>query len=131
MKTKTLTKIVLTSVLCAPACAVERGVIIYRQGLPEENALYVNLIKKDKSEQKPMFVQSDGMFDADRKLFFTDSAYIEPFMYALPGDTISFQNALHETYLDMGPNKKRVIDINGVKERKIIKIMRPIIERHR
>lgn len=123
MKTKILTKIALASAICAPACGIERGVIIDRQGLSEENALYVNLIKKDKTKQKPLHVESDGMFDADRKLFFMDSTYIEPFMFALPGDTISFYNPRHETFIEMN-RKHRVRDINGAREREIIKTVK-------
>lgn len=106
-----------------PACAVERGVIIDRQGLPEENALYVNLIRKNKKKQKPLHVQSDGIYDADRKLFFNDSTYIEPFIFALPGDTISFFNPKHEQFLDMDA-KHHVRDINGVSEQTMIDYIR-------
>lgn len=131
MKTKTLTKIVIASAICAPSCATERGVIIDRQGLPEENALYVNLIRKNKSKQKPLSVQSDGLYDADRKLFFPDSAYIEPFMFALPGDTISFRNPLHKKYLDMGYDKNRVRDIRGVGEKAMVDYIRLVLERQK
>ena len=95
MKTKILAKIALASSLCAPSCCIERGVVIDRQNLPEEKALYVNLIRADKSKQKPLHIQSDEVFDADRKLFFMDTTYLEPFVYVAPGDTISFYNATH------------------------------------
>ena len=124
MKTKILTKIAIASMLCAPSCAVERGVIIDRQELPEENALFVNLIQKDKSKQKPLVIPDDGMYDADRKLFFMDSTYTEPFVYSLPGDTISFYNAGREQFIDMGRGKNHVRDINGIREHRIIKLVR-------
>ena len=123
MKAKTVTKILIASILCAPACAVEHGVIIDRQGLPEENALYVNLIRNNKKKQKPLHVQSDGMYDADRKLFFNDSTYIEPFIFALPGDTISFYNLWHKKFLEMNA-KHPVRDINGVDEEIIVDYVR-------
>ena len=120
MKTETLTKIALASLLGMPAsCAIERGVVIDRQGLPEENALYVNLIRKDKTKQKPLYVQSDGIYDADRKLFFMDSTYIEPFIFALPGDTISFYNPWHKTFLEMDDKHHHVRKINDVSEETI------------
>ena len=106
-----------------PACAVERGVIIDRQGLPEENALYVNLIRKNKKKQKPLRIPENGIYDADRKLFFTDSSYIEPFIFALPGDTISFYNQLHQQFIEMD-SRRRVRDINGVREEIIIDYVR-------
>ena len=128
MKKETLLKIIIASIACAPACAVERGVIIDRQGLPEENALYVNLIRKNKKKQKPLFIPSNGIYDADRKLFFTDSSYIEPFIFALPGDTISFRNMWHKQFIDMGWDKHRVRDINGVREREIMARIQPILD---
>ena len=133
MSKETLLKLSLAAVLAqvAPSCAVERGVIIDRQGLPEENALYVNLIRKNKSKQKPLSVQSDGLYDADRKLFFPDSAYIEPFIFALPGDTISFRNPLHKKYLDMGYDKNRVRDIRGVGEKAMVDYIRQVLERQK
>lgn len=133
MSKEILLKLSLAAVLAqvAPSCAVERGVIIDRQGLPEENALYVNLIRKNKSKQKPLSVQSDGLYDADRKLFFPDSAYIEPFIFALPGDTISFRNPLHKKYLDMGYDKNRVRDIRGVDEQTMIDYIRNVLDRQR
>ena len=119
MKTKTLTKILLASMLCAPACAVEHGVVICKDKSQSENALYVNLIKKDKSKQKPLHDQTHEAFDADRKLFFMDEEYQETFNYIWAGDTISFRNASHATFLEMNP-KHRIRDINGVRERDFI-----------
>ena len=130
MKAKTLTKILIASIVCAPACAVEHGVIIERQGLTEENALYVNLIRKNKKKQKQLHIGADGIFDADRKLFFMDSTYIEPFIYSLPGDTISFYNPWHKQFIEMD-SKHRVRDINGVREREIMNYIRPILSREK
>ena len=123
MKKETLLKIIIASMIFGPACAVERGVIIDRQGLPEENALYVNLIRKNKKKQKPLRIPENGIYDADRKLFFTDSSYIEPFIFALPGDTISFYNQLHQQFIEMD-SRRRVRDINGVREEIIIDYVR-------
>ena len=124
MKKETLTKIAIASVLCAPSCATERGVVIDRQDLPDERALYVNLIRKNKAKQKPLVVQPDGMYEADRKLFFMDSTYLEPFLYVLPGDTIYVNNPLKKTYLEMGRGKKHIIRINDVREKQIVKTVR-------
>ena len=121
MKSKTLAKIAIASALCAPSCAVEHGVVICRDESQDENALYVNLIRKNKSKQKPFFVNADGTFDADRKLFFNDSTYTEPFVYALPGDTIYFDNPSHGSFVEMGWNRLLVHRINNVREREIIK----------
>ena len=51
-----------------------------------------------------------------------DSAYFDVFDYAMPGDTISFRNVSHKTYLDMELNKHNVRKINGVRESEIVKI---------
>lgn len=123
MKTKTLTKILLASMLCAPACAVEHGVVICKEQSTTENALYVNLIQKDKSKQKPLHDQTHEAFDADRKLFFMDKEYQESFGYIWAGDTISFRNASHAVFLEMN-KKHRVRDINGVRERKFVNVIR-------
>ena len=128
MKSKICAKIAIASALCAPSCAVEHGVVICRDESWGENALYVNLIRMNKAKQKPLHDQSNEIFDADRKLFFADSAYMEPFTYVLTGDTISFYNPKHETFLDMGNDKTHVRDINGVREREIIKSARLIKE---
>jgi len=123
MKIETLAKIAIASALCAPACStVEQGVIICKQDLPEENALYVNLVRKNKAKQKPLHDQSNEISDADRKLFFADSTYRGLFDYALVGDTISFRNPSRATYIDV--NKSNVIrSINGVREREIINMI--------
>lgn len=128
MKTKTLTKILLASMLCAPACAVEHGVVIYKDKSQSENALYVNLIKKDKSQQKPLHNQSHEVFDADRKLFFEDDD--ESFNCIWAGDTISFRNASHKTYLDMN-KKHRVRYINGMREEDMLKFVMPTSQKQR
>ena len=128
MKTKILTKIAIASMLCAPSCAVESGIVVESQNLPEEKALYVKLIDKDGNEKQEQ--PQNGMFCADRKLFFRDSSYVEPFVYAIPGDTISFYNPFHSTYIKM--NKiNRVHDINGVGNREVVKQMRPYIIQYR
>lgn len=127
MKSKTLTKIAIASTICAPACGVERGVVIDRQGLPEENALYVNLLPCNNSARKPMFVGPSGIFEADRKLFFADSSYIEPFIFALPGDTVAFYNPSHSRYIKVNKTH-RIRDINGVRERDIIRIVKSLRE---
>lgn len=120
MKAKILAKIAITSALCAPACAVENGVIVYKQNLPEERALYINLIRKDKSKQKQLRDLSDEIFDADRKLVFSGTTDNEVFNYLLIGDTISFYNAKHKTYMDMRCGKNRILSINGVRKENII-----------
>ena len=119
MKTKILTKIAIASMLSAPACAVEHGVVICKEKSPTENALYVNLIKKDKSTQKPLHDQTNEAFDADRKLFFMDNEYQETFNYIWAGDTISFRNGSHATFINMNKHH-RIRDINGVRECKFI-----------
>ena len=124
MKTETLTKIAIASLLGMPAsCAVERGVIVERQNLPEENALYVNLIDKNATPKSP----DDEYVETDRKLFFMDATYQEPFIYALPGDTIAFRNPTHKTYLEM-TKRNRVHSINGVRDRKIVKMVQSKLE---
>lgn len=131
MKTETLTKIAIASTLCAPSCAVEHGVVVERQELPDENALYINLIdaKHEKARAQSTFVFKPGEYMADRKLFFQDSTYMEPFIYALPGDTVSFYNPFHVTYVKM--NKcNRIRDINGIQERDIVSQMRPLIREY-
>lgn len=132
MKTETLTKIAIASTLCAPSCAVERGVVIDRQELADESALYVNLIDAGhkKKRAKETFDFRPGEYMADRKLFFQDSTYLEPLIYALPGDTISFRNPFHTTYVNMG-KCNRVRDINGVSEREIIDSARPLIQQYK
>ena len=128
MKTKILTKILLASMLCAPACAVERGVVICKDKSQEENAVYVNLIKKDKSQQKPMHNQTYEIFDADRKLFFADDD--ESFNHVWAGDTISFHNGAHKTYIDV--NKKHpIININGMREEDMMKFVMPKSQKQR
>lgn len=122
MKAETLTKLAIASVLCATSCATERGVIIERDDLPSERALYVNLLRTRKNKQKPMVIPADGIYYADRKLFFMDSTYLAPFVYALPGDTIEFTNRNHEIFLEMNGNDPRVRRINGVREKRIIEI---------
>ena len=132
MKTKIVTKIAIASALCvAPSCAIERGVVVERQEVPEESALYVNLIdaQHEQARANETFEFKPGQYMADRKLFFTDSTYMEPLVYALPGDTISFRNPAHETYLDMN-KKNRVRDINGIRERKIIGQIRPLRQQY-
>ena len=129
MNTKTLTKIVIASMLCAPSCAVERGVVMVRQDLPSERALYVNILSKNK--QKPMSVSADGIYVADRKLFFNDSTYQAPFVYALPGDTIEFDNKNHEIFLEMGREQNRVRRINDVREKSIAEIYKSWKERQK
>ena len=126
MKTKTLAKIVIASALCAPACSLtETGVVICKQDAMDEKALFVNVIQKDKSQQKPLHDQTNEVFDADRKLFFLNENYTEPFDYACAGDTITYYNASRQTFLRMGSLKKmRVHEINGVPESDIIKIVR-------
>lgn len=127
MKTKILSKIVIASALCAPACDVERGVVVCKEELPEENALYVNLIRVNKRKQKPLHNQSDEVFDADRKLLFRNSEYMEQFEYILPGDTISFRNAAHNTYLLMEPENEHIRKINGIREKDVVKITRRLL----
>ena len=129
MKTKTLTKILLASMLCAPACAVEHGVVIYKDKSQSENALYVNLIKKDKSQQKPLHYQAHEMFDADRKLFFADDD--ESFNCIWAGDTISFRNASHSTFIEMDKKQNRVRDINGMREEDLLKFVMPTSQKQR
>ena len=132
MKTKILTKIAIASALCAPSCAVERGVVIERQEVSGENALYVNLIDKkhEKARAKNTFDFRPGEYVADRKLFFQDDNYQEPFVYTLPGDTISFYNPFHVIYVNMG-KCNRVRDVNGVREKEIIETIRPLIKRYK
>ena len=131
MKKETLAKIAIASAICAPACCVEKGVVVERQELSDEKALYVNLldVKHEQARAANTFHFLPGTFVADRKLFFNDSTYVEPFIYAMPGDTIAFCNPFHATYIDM--NKcNRVHDINGVSERNIIYQMKPLIKRY-
>ena len=121
---KIVTKIAIASLMAMPAsCAVERGVIVERQNLLEENALLVNLLKDGKSAP----VDTNGIFEADRKLFFMDATYQEPFIYALLGDTIAFRNPTHKTYLEM-TKRNRVHSINGIRERKIVKMVQSKLE---
>ncbi len=124
MNAKILAKIAVASTFYVPSCFAEQGVVIDKQDLPDEKALYVNLIQSDTSKQKPLFVPDNGIYDADRKLFFTDSTYLEPFVYALPGDTIVFNNPLHRTYIQMQRNKYRIRRINGLDECDIMKFVR-------
>ena len=128
MKTKILTKIAVASMILAPSCAVESGVVVESQNLPEEKALYVKLIDKNSNEK--IVVNPDSIFCADRKLFFRDSSYVEPFVYAIPGDTISFYNPFHSTYIKMN-RINRIHDINGVSNREVVKQMRPYIVQYR
>ena len=130
MKPKTLTEIALASVICAPSCAVEHGVVIERQDLSSERALYVNLIRKNKSKQKPLHVNADGTFDADRKLFFDDSTYVEPFIYSLPGDTIAFHNPCRKTYLNIN-RRHHIRDINGVRDADVVYFIKSIMEKQK
>lgn len=131
MKTKIVAKMAIVSALCAaPSCAVEQGVIIDRQDSPEEKALYVNLLRKNKAKQKPLHYQANEIYDADRKLFFLEN-YMDPFLYAAPGDTISFYNLLHGKYLEMNSHNC-VYDVNGIKMREISEMMhRPALEKQR
>ena len=129
MKTKTLTKIAIASMLCAPACAVEHGVVICKDKSQSENALYVNLIKKDKSQQKPLNNQTNEIFDADRKLFFADDD--ESFNYIWAGDTISFRNGAHSTFIEMDKKHRRVRDINGMREEDVLKFVMPTSQKQR
>ena len=131
MKTETLLKITIASLLVAPSCAREYGIVIERQDYPEEKALYVNLIQKDKTKQKPLNIPWDGMCDADRKLFFSDSTYMTPFIYVAPGDTISFYNPKRCKYLNVVRNKNSVYSINGIRERKIAKWINTPAEKQR
>ena len=131
MKNKILAKIIFASALCAaPSCAVEHGVIIDREDSDAEKAFYVNLIRKTKEKQKPLHYQANEIYDADRKLFFPDN-YVDPFLYAEPGDTISFYNPLHGKYLEINPHY-RVVGVNGIKMREISEMMhRPAMENQR
>ncbi len=123
MKTKTLTKIAIASAICAPSCAVERGVIVERQDLAEEKAFYVNLVQRGGANQ----TNSDGTFEADRKLFFMDSTYGAPFIYADVGDTIVFKNPARETFVEINA-KNRVISVNGMREKVFVKWMNKVAE---
>ena len=114
MKKETLAKIVIASALCAPACTTERGVVVYKQELPEENALYINLIRKNKAQQKPLEIKDDDVFVADRKLTFPDTTYVGLFNYFITGDTIAVYNPSHSTYMRMN-NKNIIREINGAK----------------
>jgi len=105
------------------SCANERGVIVDRENVEAEKALLVNLIQRDPSKQKPLEILSDDVFDADRKLFFCDSKYMEPFDFAKPGDTIVYPNLFHKTYIDI-TRFHRIRKINDVPNRKIVKIVR-------
>ncbi len=115
MKTETLTKIAIASVLGMPvSCGVERGVVAYKQDLPEEKALYVNVLGDDNTARKPND-ESDAFF-TDRKLFFNDPAYVGPFNLVAEGDTISYHNMSRATYLEMS-QKNKILRIKCVRGR--------------
>ena len=130
MKKETLAKIAIASALCAPACTTERGVIVHKQELPEENALYINLIRNNKAQQKPLEIKSDEIFVADRKLTFPDSTYIGLFDYFITGDTIAVFNPSHSTYLRMN-NKKLIREINGAKGKDLAFLMRLALQKQK
>ena len=130
MKTKTVVKIAIASMLCAPSCMVEHGIVIDSTDSADERALYVNVIRKNKAKQKPMHVQSGMLYNADRKLFFVDSTYNDTFSFIGVGDTISFYNMAHEKYIDMGRKKHRIRDINGIREEDIVVWMNTAATEH-
>ena len=104
------------------------GVVICKDKSQSENALYVNLIKKDKSQQKPLNNQTNEIFDADRKLFFADDD--ESFNYIWAGDTISFRNGAHSTFINMNKHH-RVRDINGMREEDVLKFVMPTSQKQK
>ena len=110
MKTKILVKIAVASAVCAPAWGVERGVVAHKQDLPEEKALYVNVLGGNNTANK-----LDYDF-ADRKLFFNDSLYVEPFNLVAEGDTIPYRNSSRAIYLDMN-KKHKILEIKRVRGR--------------
>lgn len=115
MKTETLTKIAIASVLGMPvSCGVERGVVAYKQDLPEEKALYVNVLGDDNTAKK-IDEESDAFF-TDRKLFFRDQSYVGPFNFVSEGDTISYRNLSRATYLEMS-KKNKILEIKCVRGR--------------
>jgi len=130
MKKETLAKIAIASALCAPACTTERGVIVHKQELPEENALYINLIRNNKAQQKPLEIKSDEIFVADRKLTFPDSTYIGLFDYFITGDTIAVFNPAHHTYIRMN-NKNIIREINGTKGKNLAFLMRMTMQKQK
>ena len=72
--------------------ALESGVIVEKQNLPEERALYVSI---------------DGDRTPDRKLVFenVDTAY---FSVLEPGNVICYRNRGAHRYLEVGANRVRV-----------------------
>ena len=96
------------------SCGVEHGIIIYKQDLAEERAVYVNLIGK--KHTKDVFPLDSCDFSADRKLFFEGQNQVNQFGCLLAGDTIVFRNRAHDTYVDLN-NKNKILKINGVRER--------------
>ena len=52
-------------------------------------------------------------------------------MYALPGDTIEFDNKNHEIFLEMGREQNRVRRINDVREKSIAEIYKSWKERQK
>ena len=121
MKHNLLKSIIATTLglTTASSCGVERGVIVYKQNIAEERALYVNLIHEmhlgGKSDKNTIALDSLN-FSADRKLFFDDAKYANSFTYLLAGDTIVFRNKRHETYVDIN-KKNKILKINGSRER--------------
>lgn len=130
MKKEALAKIAIASALCAPACTTDRGVVVHKQPLPEENALYINLIKKNKAQQKPLEIKADDIFIADRKLIFPDSTYIGLFDYFITGDTIAVYNPSHSTYISVR-NKNVIREINGTKGKDLRFLMRMTLQKQK
>ena len=131
MKRNLLKTTLLTTIGTATLTGcIERGVVMCKESIPEEKALFVNVIRKDKSKQKSFDYLMYDMIDADRKLFFTDPKYMEPFIFAMPGDTIVYPNIFRKTYLDM-TRFHRVRKINDVRNRKIKKMVRSTVDKQR
>lgn len=104
------------------ASCLEKGVIVDREDIPEEKAFFVNVIRNNKAKQKPLKIDLSDIFEADRKLFFSDSTHMEPFVYGQIGDTIVYSNLLRMTYIET--RKRQVRSINGIRNRDIVKQVR-------
>jgi hypothetical protein len=104
---------------CGVKRSIERGVVVYKQEFPKESVLFVNLIQKNKTKQKPLAVSPKDIFSADRKLSFSDSTYMKLYDYAFVGDTISFRNMPRVTYVEVDKNDI-IRNINRVPEHDII-----------
>ena len=112
MKKNLLKATLITTLGAVTLSCTEQGVIIDREDLPEEKAFFVNVIRQDKSKQKSLEIQSDEVYNADRKLFFCNAGVMDSFMYGAPGDTIVYYNPLRKTFINV--HKNQIRSINGI-----------------